>query len=77
MRYVCNCSDVSLSEWEELMKDNYPIDYQELVSKVKRELPRLYKELTLDYYNPYGDQSCQTKTHYILVHSAIEYFIEK
>lgn len=77
MRYVCSCLDVSLSEWEELMKDNYPIDYQELVSKVKRELPSLYKELMLDYYNPFGEQSCQTKKHYILVHSAIEYFIEK
>ena len=60
MRYVCNCSDVSLSEWEELMKDNYPIDYQELVSKVKHELPRLYNELMLDFYNPYGVQSCQS-----------------
>ena len=59
------------------MKGNYPIDYQELVSKIKRELPRLYKELALDYYNPYGEQACQTKTLYILVHSAIEYFIEK
>ena len=58
MKYICNCSDVSLGEWEELMKDNYPIDYQELVSKIKCELPRLYKD-------------------YILVHSAIEYFIEK
>ena len=44
---------------------------------VKENLPGLYKELALDYPNPYADMCKQTKTHYILVSSMIEHFIRK
>jgi len=77
MRYVCCCADVTIDEWNKLMADSYEVDYEELTKKVQRELPWLYNKLCLECYNPYGYQSCQTATHYILVHSAIEYFIEK
>lgn len=36
-----------------------------------------WNELMLQYYNPWAGDCCETKTHYILVHSAIEYFIHK
>ena len=42
-----------------------------------KELPELYSALTLNFYNPWCDQCKQTRTHFILVHSAIEYFIKK
>ena len=32
---------------------------------------------TVEYYNPFEEQCKQTKTHYILVHSSIEYFLHK
>ena len=49
--------------------------YKNLKRKIKSELPELYYALGLNFPNP---QACkQTKTHYILVHSAIEYFIHK
>jgi hypothetical protein len=59
------------------MKGNKPLNYEWLRRKVKKHLPELYDSLGLDYYNPYENQTRVTKTHYILVHSSIEYFISK
>lgn len=77
MKYVCSCVDISASEWERLMKGARKCSYKRLVRLIKKNLPELYESLALDYPNPYADKCCQTETHYILVHSAIEYFIEK
>ena len=77
MTLECTCVTISNDKWELLMEGSKPINYKWLVNKIKRELPSLYKDLRLDIYNPYGEQSRVTKTHYILVHSMIEYFIEK
>lgn len=73
----CTCEDITLDKWNDLMKSAKPINYKWLCNKIKRELPKLYSELCLNYYNPFMEQSKITKTHYILVHSAIEYFIKK
>ena len=59
------------------MKGAKKASYKRLVSRIKNELPSLYTELSLQFPNPYADQCRQTKTHYILVHSAIEFFIHK
>jgi hypothetical protein len=77
MTLECTCVTISNDKWELLMKGSKPINYKWLVNKIKRELPSLYNDLRLDIYNPYGEQSRVTKTHYILVHSMIEYFIKK
>ena len=77
MYLECTCTQVSADKWAELMKGGKPINYKWLVDKIKRELPNLYYELALEYPNPYKDECLVTKTHYILVHSAIEYFIKK
>ena len=75
LEYTCN--EITLDKWNDLMKWAKPINYDWLKNKIRKHLPDLYKDLLLDYYNPYGQQSKVTKTHYILVHSAIEYFIKK
>ena len=77
MYLECTCADISADKWTKLMKGGKPINYKWLVNKVKRELPNLYCELALEYPNPFKDECLVTKTHYILVHSAIEYFIKK
>ena len=71
------CTNITPSKWDALMKGSKPINYNWLKNKVRKHLPELYSALSLDYNNPYGHQSKVTKTHYILVHSAIEYFILK
>ena len=71
------CADVSADKWDELMRGARKCSYKRLVKKVKEELPMLYNELSLEFYNPYENDCKQTKTHYVLVHSAIEYFIRK
>lgn len=77
MHLECTCCNISADKWNTLMKGSRPINYDWLKNKVRKYLPELYSALCLDYPNPYGWQSKVTKTHYILVHSAIEYFILK
>lgn len=54
-----------------------PINYKWLVNKIKKHIPQLYEALALDYYNPYENKCGVNREYYILVHSAIEYFIKK
>ena len=71
------CETISLSKWERLMQGARKASYKKLVRLIKKEIPELYSSLSLDLYNPWENDCKQTKTHYILVHSAIEYFIKK
>jgi hypothetical protein len=72
-----DCTSIGINRWNELMKGARKANYQRLVKRIKKELPDLYDGLMLDFYNPWSDQCKQTRTHFILVHSAIEYFIKK
>lgn len=77
MYLECDCSQISIEEWERKMKGNRPINYDWLVRRIKKHLPEVYEGLCLKYYNPYQDKCKSNKRYYILVHSAIEYFIRK
>ena len=77
MYYDTNCTQVTIDKRNALMKGAKRASYKRLVNRIKNELPSLYTELSLQFPNPYADQCRQTKTHYILVHSAIEFFIHK
>ncbi|WP_418208329.1 hypothetical protein [Bacteroides sp.] len=77
MIYETNCNQLSIDEWTMLMKHARSCSYRLLVQRIRKELPDLYESLALQYPNPYAGQCRQTLTHYILVHSAIEYFIRK
>lgn len=77
MELQCTCQDITKQEWDKLMKGRRPMSYTWLKKHIKRYLPHLYDELMLDYYNPYESATYRTKTHYILTHSSIEYFILK
>ena len=78
MYYETNCTSCgSIDKWNELMRGARKCSYKRLVARIKKELPELYDELCLNFYNPWEENCQQTKTHYILVHSGIEYFIHK
>lgn len=77
MYYETDCTATSIDEWNRFMKGARKCSYKKLVKKIKDEIPELYHALCLNLPNPYDEQCKQTKTHYILVHSAIEYFIRK
>ena len=68
---------IGIERWNRLMKGAKPLNYDWLVRRIKKHLPDLYEALGLDFYNPYEEQTRVTRTHYILVHSSIEYFIHK
>lgn len=77
MYLECSCTQIPLSQWDVLMKGKRPLNYKWLVSKIKRELPELYASLDLNLFNPWWESCYRTNTHYILTHSAIEYFLKK
>lgn len=77
MDLECTCGDITMEQWNELMQGKRRISYRWLVNKIKRELPDVYKSLCLQFYNPWDDKTYSTKTHYVLTHSAIEYFFRK
>lgn len=77
MYVECTCMDISQAKWKRLMKGAKPMNYNWLVHKIKKHFPFLYQDLGLEFDNPYADKCCKTKTHWILVHSSIEYFIRK
>lgn len=77
MIYECCCEDITFDKWKVLMHGARKCSYKRLISKIKREIPSLYEQLMLDVPNPYAEQCRQTDTHYIIVHSMIEYFIRK
>lgn len=69
----CCCSDISLREWGRLMIGSKQANKKEVDKLVKLYLPKLYSQLALNHYNPYIYY--RTKTHLILIHSGIEYFL--
>lgn len=77
MEYETNCTQINITEWNALMKGARKCSYKKLVARIKKEIPSLYESLCLNFYNPWEGDCQQTKTHYILVHSGIEYFIRK
>lgn len=77
MYYDTCCCKITTDEWNKLMTGARKTSYKSLKRKIKSELPELYYALGLNFPNPYWQACKQTKTHYILVHSAIEYFIHK
>ena len=77
MYLEATCTSISLPEWERLMYGARKASYKNLLRIIKRDIPDLFHDLALEFPNPYAHQCKQTATHYILVHSAIEYFIHK
>ena len=77
MYYECSCADITSEEWKRKMKGSKPINYKWLVAKIKKHLPQLYDDLSLDFYNDFQDKCRVNRYYYIRVHSAIEYFIKK
>ena len=75
MYLECTCTQITQSKWDRLMKGARRASQRKLNSLVKKHLPDLYEALALEFPNPYD--YFQTRTHWILVHSAIEYFIRK
>lgn len=71
--YEGNYTCMSPSNINYLMNGATPANKKVIDKLVKEHLPNLFDDLALQYYNPY--KYYKTKTHFILVHSSIEYFL--
>lgn len=76
LQYLYNCSNISINEWNDLMKGSTKANGSLIRNLIKKHLPDLYDSLCLDFNNPYEDQSRKKQGMFIYVHSAIEYFIK-
>uniref|UniRef100_A0A6M3LQJ4 Uncharacterized protein n=1 Tax=viral metagenome TaxID=1070528 RepID=A0A6M3LQJ4_9ZZZZ len=73
----CTCADITIQKWENLMSNKKRFSYKKLCRLIKKNLSELYYAINLNFPNPYKEDTFETKTHYILTHSAIEYFFKK
>ncbi|MBP6478979.1 MAG: hypothetical protein KA290_14785 [Chitinophagaceae bacterium] len=71
------CSDVSIYEWEKLMKGHTKANQKKVIDIAEQagviDSWWAKKERKHSYFNPYIHY--KTKTHLIYVHSGIEHFI--
>ena len=72
----CTCYDIRYRKWESLMKNHTRADYRKINKLVKIHLPDLFYNLGLDLCPNTFYHYHKTKTHLILVHSGIEYFLK-
>ena len=76
------CVGITERKWDSLMENHTRADKYQINKLVKQYLPDLFISLglneqslkNLSWYNPYDYY--KTKTHFILVHSSIEYFLK-
>jgi hypothetical protein len=69
----CTCVDITITKHDTLMLNRSKANKRIVNQLVKTHLRWLYDSLSLDFYNPYNYY--KTKTHLILVHSEIDYFL--
>ncbi len=67
------CSGINLAQWNRWMDGATRADHRRIDGLVRKHLPDLYESLSLNLRNPY--HYFKTRTHLILVHSAMEYFL--
>jgi hypothetical protein len=67
------CANVSIREWDKLYENTTRANKASINRLVKKHLPELFEDLSLDLRNPY--EYYKSSTHLILVHSATDYFI--
>jgi len=72
----CTCMNISIYKWYKLINKAKKANGSKIKKMIKEQLPNLYKDLALDFPNPYEYQSKRTDTHLIYVHSCIEYFFK-
>lgn len=77
MKLLTDCTQMSLDQWQQFMKNTRPFSGRKLRKLIKENIPELYDRLGLDYHNPYESQCLKGDGYYVYVHSAIEYFIAK
>ncbi len=75
IRLVSDCTSITLKQFDFLMEGAVKANGSKIRKMIKKQIPDLYKSLALEYNNPYESNSQRTPTHYIYVHSGIEYFL--
>lgn len=75
IRLVSDCTSITLKQFDFLMEGAVKANGSKIRKMIKKQIPDLYESLALEFYNPYESNSKRTPTHYVYVHSGIEYFL--
>jgi hypothetical protein len=65
------------SEYDYVMRKHTKADGHEIKMMIKKQIPSLYKSLSLNEFNPYERVCRRTKEYYVYVHKAVEYFLKR
>jgi hypothetical protein len=74
IKYETNCSEISAEQVYGKMKYSRPCSYKRMLAQIKKDCPKMYDRLGLDYPNPWDTKCRKSDKYYILVWSAMEYF---
>ena len=77
IEYYTTCIFINSTQWDKLMENSYKANGRKIRIMIKKQDPELYKELALNYHNPYECQSRVSSKYYIYVWSATEYFFKR
>ena len=75
IRLVSDSTRMTLRQFDFLMEGAVKANGSKIRRMIKQQIPDLYESLALEYNNPYESNSKRTPTHYVYVHSGIEYFL--
>jgi len=76
LKYDTDCTRITARKWDSLMEGAVKANGRKIRSLIRKFLPDLYENLALNFYNPYEHQCVRTKTHFVYIHSGIEYFLK-
>lgn len=74
--FEATCVGIGQRQWDKYMKGAVKANGSKIRRLIKRHFPDLYYSIGLEFYNPYESKSKRTKTHFVYVHSGIEYFLK-
>ncbi len=73
---IDTCISSGPEKWDQYMKGTVKANGKKIRLLIKKHLPDLYNELTLQFYNPYEKQCYRKEGLLVYTHSMIEYFIK-
>ena len=76
IEFEATCTGITIDEWNELMKGSVKANGSKIRQMIKTQLPDIWRAISYGY-NPYEHQCRKTKTHYIYVWSAVEFFLRR
>ena len=76
LEFYCTCEGISMNNFDKLMENTTKANGKQIRHLIKENLPDLYFELGLKFYNPYESNCVKKEGLLVYVHCGIQYFLK-